>query len=101
MRKLRLESKLTVNIPRQRLVLLDQIPRGIGKMFFDVMSQLDWNISAKHITQVASEQINQLENDMRQFWSQFGTEYCQDLNKKEDILITFFQMSTKVFRLYT
>ncbi|EGE04058.1 hypothetical protein TEQG_03090 [Trichophyton equinum CBS 127.97] len=96
-RKLHPAGELKVAIPWERLALLDQIPRGIEALFFDVMSDSNWNISAEDISQIAKKWTPQLEGDMRQFWSQFSVIYCKDLKKKEDILVAFFKICTKAF----
>ncbi|KAM5455474.1 hypothetical protein McanCB49686_003732 [Microsporum canis] len=85
-----------VTAPWKRLALLDQIPRGIDALFFNVMSDSNWNVPAQDILQIAKKWTPQLEG-MRQFWSQFSMIYCKDLDKKEDILVVFLKICTKAF----
>ncbi|KAM5488641.1 hypothetical protein MaudMau93_004176 [Microsporum audouinii] len=85
-----------VTVPWKRLALLDQIPRGIEALFFNVMSDSNWNVPTQDILQIAKKWTPQLEG-MRQFWSQFSMIYCKDLDKKEDILVVFLKICTKAF----
>lgn len=59
-RKLHPADELKVAISWERLALLDQIPRGIEALFFNVMSDSGWNIPAEDISQIAKKWTPQL-----------------------------------------
>ncbi|KAM5443395.1 hypothetical protein MferCBS31731_001716 [Microsporum ferrugineum] len=58
-----------VTVPWKRLALLDQIPRGIDALFFNVMSDSNWNVPAQDILQIAKKWTPQLEGCVSTFGS--------------------------------
>ncbi|EEQ29519.1 regulatory particle non-ATPase [Microsporum canis] len=86
------------NARRERLTLLDEVPRGVGGLFYEAMSHSKWN---PDIQKDAEKWESELEHTSRAFWFQYSITYCEKFDRRVDILKTFLTNSSKVLSFHS